>query len=75
MTSYHKGEYIVRNYTEDQAGKDIRNEDMVQATNGMYYMTERDRNMEGQEHTGNADVQQLLQVLPERTHRFMVFAM
>ena len=39
-TVYHKGEYIVQNYTGDQAGKDIQDEDMLQAANGMYYMTQ-----------------------------------
>ena len=34
---YREGEYIVRNYTEDQAGMDIWNEDVLQAKNGMYY--------------------------------------
>ena len=34
---YHEGKFIVRNYTEDQVGTDIRKEDMVQARNGWYY--------------------------------------
>ena len=34
---YQEGEYIVWYYTEDQAGMDIRKEDVLQAENGMYY--------------------------------------
>ena len=37
---YHEGNFIVRNYTEDQAGMDIRKEDVVQARNGWYYTPE-----------------------------------
>ena len=36
-SGYQEGEYIVRYYTEDQAGMDIRKEDVLQAKNGMYY--------------------------------------
>ena len=38
--SYCEGEYLVQNYTEDQAGKDTWDKDVLQATNGMYYMME-----------------------------------
>ena len=34
---YHEGKFIVRNYTEDQAGMNIRKEDVVQARNDWYY--------------------------------------
>ena len=37
---YHEGNFIVRNYTEDQAGMDIRKEDVVQARNGWYYTSQ-----------------------------------
>ena len=37
---YHEGKFIVRNYTEDQAGLDIRKEDVVQARNGWYYTSQ-----------------------------------
>ena len=37
---YHEGKFIVRNYTEDQAGMDIRKEDIVQARNGWYYTSQ-----------------------------------
>ena len=40
LGSYKEGAYLVRNYTKDQAGKDIWDEDVLQAANGMYYMTE-----------------------------------
>ena len=36
----HEGKFIVRNYTEDQAGLDIRKEDVVQARNGWYYTSQ-----------------------------------
>ena len=39
-TIYREGEYVVRNYTEDQAGMDIWDQDVLQAANGMYYMTQ-----------------------------------
>ena len=34
---YHEGNFIVRNYAEDQAGMNIRKEDVVQARNSWYY--------------------------------------
>ena len=37
---YHEGNFIVRNYTEDQAGMDIRKEDVVQARNSWYYTSQ-----------------------------------
>ena len=38
---YHEGKFIVQNYTEDQAGMDIRKEDVVQARNGWYYTSHK----------------------------------
>ena len=37
---YHEGKFIVQNYTEDQAGMNIRKEDVVQARNGWYYTSQ-----------------------------------
>ena len=37
---YHEGKFIVWNYAEDQAGMDIRKEDVEQARNGMYYTSQ-----------------------------------
>ena len=30
-------QYIIQRYTEDQAGQDIRDEDVIQATNLVWY--------------------------------------
>ena len=49
----------------------IRDENMVQAANSMLH-NGRNRSMEGQEHEGNANIWQQLQMLLGRTHNHRV---
>ena len=62
-TIYHEGEYVVRNYTEDQAA------------NGMYYTEQEIETWKVKNTQDFANVWQLQPVLQEWTHRHILLTM